>query len=357
MDDKAAMQRILELARWAPSGDNTQPWRFEIVDARRLVVHGFDTRDQCIYDLDGRASQISLGALLETIVIAATAQCWHTQVSRDKAAAENTPTFHIAFTPSAKQTPSPLLPYILTRSVHRYPMHQRALSDAQKQALETCLEPGYRVLWLERLAAKFALARIMSANALFRLTLPEAYAVHRAMIEWHARESRQGIPDEALGVGRGMLALMQWALADWRRMDFLNRYAGGTWLPRLRLDILPSLRCGAHFVLLAPKAPTDIDDYVDAGRMLQRFWLALTGLGLLMQPEATPLIFSRYARDGLVFTTVPGMLDKAVALAAKIDAAIGRDNHAQTVFMGRIGIGAVQAARSTRLDLADLMRR
>jgi nitroreductase len=23
-------EQILDLARWAPSGDNTQPWRFEI---------------------------------------------------------------------------------------------------------------------------------------------------------------------------------------------------------------------------------------------------------------------------------------------------------------------------------------
>ncbi|HWW68783.1 MAG TPA: nitroreductase family protein, partial [Duganella sp.] len=67
----ATLEQILELARWAPSGDNTQPWRFEILDARRLIVHGHDTRDHCVYDLDGHPSQISLGALLETMAIAA----------------------------------------------------------------------------------------------------------------------------------------------------------------------------------------------------------------------------------------------------------------------------------------------
>ena len=65
---------VLELARWAPSGDNAQPWRFEIVDDATLIVHGFDTRAHCVYDLDGRASQIAQGALLETIRIAATGQ-------------------------------------------------------------------------------------------------------------------------------------------------------------------------------------------------------------------------------------------------------------------------------------------
>ena len=43
------LNSILDLARWAPSGDNTQPWRFEIIDETRFVVHGFDTRSDCVY--------------------------------------------------------------------------------------------------------------------------------------------------------------------------------------------------------------------------------------------------------------------------------------------------------------------
>lgn len=66
------LTEILDLARWAPSGDNTQPWRFEIASDDQVVVHGFDTRQHCVYDLDGHPSQISLGALLETIALAAT---------------------------------------------------------------------------------------------------------------------------------------------------------------------------------------------------------------------------------------------------------------------------------------------
>jgi len=65
-------EQILDLARWAPSGDNTQPWRFEIKNELEVVIHGFDTRDHCVYDLDGHPSQMALGGLLETMRIAAT---------------------------------------------------------------------------------------------------------------------------------------------------------------------------------------------------------------------------------------------------------------------------------------------
>src|SRR5258706_12299954 len=63
------IEQILELARWAPSGDNTQPWRFELTGDDRLVVHGFDTREHCVDDFEGHPSQISIGAILETLGI------------------------------------------------------------------------------------------------------------------------------------------------------------------------------------------------------------------------------------------------------------------------------------------------
>ena len=65
------VERILDIARWAPSGDNSQPWRFEICSPSHVIVHAFDTRHHCVYDLQGHASQLSVGALLETIRIAA----------------------------------------------------------------------------------------------------------------------------------------------------------------------------------------------------------------------------------------------------------------------------------------------
>ena len=63
--------RILDLALWAPSGENTQPWRFEVVDDRHVRVHGFDTRDHVLYDYDGPPSHIAHCALLATMPLAA----------------------------------------------------------------------------------------------------------------------------------------------------------------------------------------------------------------------------------------------------------------------------------------------
>ncbi len=76
------IESILERARWAPSGDNSQPWRFEVCSPRHVAVHAFDTRRHCVYDIDGEASQISVGALLETMRICASAHGLVTHMER-----------------------------------------------------------------------------------------------------------------------------------------------------------------------------------------------------------------------------------------------------------------------------------
>jgi sulfur-carrier protein adenylyltransferase/sulfurtransferase len=350
-----AIEKILDLARWAPSGDNTQPWRFEIVDDMNLVVHGFDTRDHCVYDLDGHASQLALGCLLETMVIAASGSGFRVEISRRAEMPEAQPTFDVRFV-AAEIAPDPLLPCIPERRVQRRAMRARRLRADEKSALEQALAPHYTILWKETWAEKWQAAGLMYANAKIRLTSPEAYRVHRAIIEWDAQFSETMVPDQAVGVDPLTLKLMRWAMQSWTRIDILNRYFMGTVAPRVQLDLIPGLACAAHFGLVADAAAESLDDYVAAGRAVQRFWLTATQLGLQLQPEMTPVIFSRYIRAGRAFTASPAPLALAKKLAGRFAEFVGRENAPRTVFLGRLGEGAAASARSTRLPLARLMK-
>ena len=357
MSNTAIVEQILELARWAPSGDNTQPWRFEIVGPTRLVVHGFDTRADCVYDLDGHPSQVSLGALLETIAIAASAHGLRADAERRPATAsrpETQPTFDVRLVADANVKPSSLLAAIPQRSVQRRPMRMRSLTAEEKSALQASVGPDFRVDWLEGLGPRLRTARLMYRNAKLRLTMPEAYQVHRRIIEWDASTSEDRVPDQALGVDAMTLKLMKWAMVSWRRLSVMNTLTG-TWAPRMQMDMLPGLACGAHFVISANTAPVTIDDYVAAGREVQRFWLTVTQLGLQLQPEMTPLIFARYSADERRFTAADKLIDYARRLrretAALVPCALEK-----AIFMGRLGAGKPPAARSLRLPLARLIK-
>jgi hypothetical protein len=347
---------ILELARWAPSGDNTQPWRFEVVDANHLVVHGFDTRDHCVYDLDGHPSQIAHGALLETLAIAASTHGLRADIRRRPDSPDASPDYLVDLIPDSSVSTDPLLPHIRQRSVQRRPMRTTPLAAAQKQALEDAVGPAYTVRWFEGGMQRWRLAKLMFDNAKLRLILPEAYPVHRGIIEWNARFSEDRVPDRALGLDAVTLRLMHWVMASWRRVEFFNTWLAGHLAPRIEMDLLPGLFCGAHFAILANKPPVEADDYVTAGRAVQRLWLTATWLGLQLQPEMTPLIFARYFNEGRSFSRLASATETAANLGKRLSQMLPGLAGGRTVFLARIGNGRTAASRSLRRPLQEMLK-
>jgi hypothetical protein len=348
------IEQVLDLARWAPSGDNTQPWRFEIIGADRAIVHGFDTREDCIYDIAGWPSQISLGALLETLRIACTAFAIRPEINPLRTP-ETHPTYYVALVPDTSVRASPLVPFIATRAVQRRPMRWQALTPSQKLELESSVGPDYTILWKSTALERLAMARLLFASAKIRLVTPEAYEVHRRIIEWRARFSEDRIPDQALGLDRLTLRLMHWAMQDWRRVHFMNTYLGGTVLPRVQLDFLPGIACASHFLIVGAKPPSELEDRIAAGAAMQRFWLTAASLGLQVQPEMTPLIFYWYAREGRTFSAAPGVGRRTERVTSRLERLFGPPALAKAVFMGRVGSGAPPRARSLRRPLSQLI--
>lgn len=345
--------QILDAARWAPSGDNTQPWRFEIIDGHHIAIHGHDTRDWCVYDLKGHGSQLALGALLESITIAASQFGLRADCQLRSESPVTKPIIDIHLHKDETVIPDPLYPYLPVRSVNRCRYRTRPLTSREKQALETSVAGGYRILWFEGWKKRLQVAKLMFDYAKIRLTMPEAYEVHARIIEWNAKTSTDKIPDKALGLDELTLKLMRWAMKSWERIRFLNTWLAGTLLPRIELDLLPGIFCAAHFAIVADKQPQTIEDHLKAGRALQRFWLTVTSLGLQLQPEMTPLIFSGYIRNGIHFTKARKVQAEASRLSLRFCELYGDPE--TIVFTGRVGEATAPPARSIRKPLSSLM--
>lgn len=357
MPDRDTLVEILDVARWAPSGDNTQPWRFEIAGDDHIVIHGHDTREHVVYDFEGRASQMAHGALLETLRVAATVHGLEASWARRPDSPDHAPLYDVRLATVEGLQPDPFAPLIKSRVVQRRPMKTTPLDSAQRQALSAAVGPDYEVKWFEPFGARLKVARLLWNNAKIRLTCPEAYPVHRDMIEWNARFSEDRIPDQAVGVDPMTLRLMQWVMQRWERVDFLNRYLFGTVAPRVQLDLLPGIRCAAHVAVIAKTPAKTLEDYVHAGVAMQRLWLAAEGEGLLLQPEMTPLIFSWYEDAHQPLSASKPAINQAVSrLAGQLNAVLGEDVRQAGVFLGRVGRSAPVRARSTRLPLEALLR-
>ncbi len=348
--------QILDLARWAPSGDNTQPWRFEIVDEHLIRVHGTDTRDHVLYDYDGHPSHIAHGALLETMRIAASGFGLTARWTISSESDDRSPTYDVSFTDSPTVVRDPLFPCIETRTVQRRPMKTTALTDKQRQALIDAAGEGYHVQLFESLGERIKVAGLLWDSAKIRLTCPEAYPVHRDIIEWRTRYSKDRIPEQAVGVDPATARLMEWVMQSWGRVAFFNRYLLGTVAPRIQLDLLPALFCAAHLLVRPQRPPALFADWVQLGIAVQRLWLTATQQGLHLQPQMTPVIFRWYAHAGRHFSTELTLFEQTLSLSDSFERLAKARPTDHFGFFARVGVSQVPHSRSIRHDLATLMK-
>lgn len=351
-------EQVIDYAKWAPSGDNTQPWRFEIHNDTTFSIHGYDTRDWVVYDLEGHASQLALGALIESVSLAALLHKHQADIQEEEHSTELKPLFRITLSPVETESVDPvdvsIASHLKVRSVQRRCMPIRKVTEDTWNYLTEVLPEGYQLKRFENFKSRWTMAKLMFMNAKVRLTMQEAYQVHRQIIEWNAQFSTDRIPDKALGTNKLVLKLMPWLMAKWERLQFCNRFLAGTIMPRLELDLLPGIFCSGHVVLTAPKPATSTQDYIRAGRAMQRFWLACSVKGLSIQPEMTPLIFNEYLQNGIEFTANKQAKALSESCSRRLQQILGEETTHQAFFACRMGYGPLPASRSTRKTLMSL---
>lgn len=355
MAGPSAIERILEAARWAPSGDNAQPWQFRIENDSDVNVSIHCEHGNVYEYRDGEPTLISAGTLLENIVIAAPtfgrAASW-------RYLGQLGGTHRIAVR-LANDTlpPHALYDAIWRRSVDRRAYRMRALPPDAKTQLAEAAGPDVTVEWHEAFAERRKVAALTNLATDIRLRIPEAYEVHRRIVDWDRRQSPDGIPSSALGLDAMTVKMMRWSMASWARTDFGNRM-GSTFFAGLQMDVVPGIFSAAYFAFRLPGVAAGQERVVQllrAGQAVQRFWLTATTLGLAMQPCQAVLAFSHYGAAGEAFTVNARERIKAAHLAVETAQVLNRPE--ELVFLARIGfpVSRPQTSRSIRKPLAALI--
>ena len=353
----SVIEEIIDCARWAPSGDNAQPWRFEIVDDENLIVRIANESARNVYEYrSAEPTLLSAGILLETMRLAATR--FHRRLTWRYCGSDDTDyRIEVRLAPDDSIEPDPLGAYVTARSVNRRPYRLSRLKAADRLALEAALDGRLSVKWHESAGERWRIARLNGRATDIRLRIPEAFAVHQRIIDWKRRFSPTGIPAGAVGLDAMTLRIMKWAMGEWSRTKRLNATAG-TSAAVMQMDYLPGLFCAAYFTMSIKAAPASAESRVqtllESGEAIQRFWLTATKLGLAMQPCLATLAFSHYGRTAAPFTTEAAPRRAAAKLAASVDRLLG----SETVFMGRLGSPKPQKTlcRSTRRPFEELIQ-
>ncbi|MDQ2764791.1 MAG: ThiF family adenylyltransferase, partial [Pseudomonadota bacterium] len=244
------IDEILHAARWAPSGDNEQPWLFEKLGQQAVRVH-LARRDASnpYHYRNGEPNMLACGMLLESLRIAAAAHGHSLNWRVDEGA--QALRVLVQFAADETITRDRLYAALGQRSVDRNRYRNRRLTGAERLALEAALDGQLTIDWHETAPARWRFARLSAQATLVRLGAPETLPVHQKIIDWDVNLSATKIPAGALGLRRSTLRIMRWATQNWWRTQLLNRLGGGV-SGAVEMDYLPILSSAAAFTLRFP---------------------------------------------------------------------------------------------------------
>ena len=289
MIEKATIQKIIEEAVQAPSGDNAQPWRFVLTD-EGVEVHNVE-RDQTLFNFERRGDYIAHGALLENISIIA----GHYGLTADTKLFPNGYGLHIATVSFANggSGNDDLYQAIEKRATNRKPYNGEMISETDKQKLlEVARESDtVRVLIANEKDAVKKIAQAASLNDWLILKNKAIREFLFSIIRWTDEEERMS---PGMHVQTLELKPPQQKIFRLFRNERIARIAtriGFSNIMRKEAEALYGTSGGMLVVMLKDKRP---EDFITGGMLFQRVWLLVTAIGLSMQPlAAVPYLAQR----------------------------------------------------------------
>lgn len=270
---------IVDCARWAPSGDNVQPFSFAW-DGTTLSIIEDRGRSSAFLNVGNAASQIALGMCLQNIKIGSEREGWAPLWTMGKDG-------HTVATVTFKAGPAridPMEEAIKARTVDRRPYRSESIPAAYAQELaELAKNPwGIRFHLVNNAKGVGEMARINGGFESFLFAHRES---HDYFYRWirktdkEAQNTGDGLPVSTLGIN-AMDEFSLRLLASWG-ISKLFTFLGLTRLATLRARRVYK-QSAAFGAFTVPNH--DPETFVRVGLLWQKLWLKMSMDGWSLQP-------------------------------------------------------------------------
>jgi hypothetical protein len=350
----------VDIARHAPSGDNSQPWNVALAAAGESLTLTLGLNDATkarpsLFDYAYVASYISLGAFARNFMLLAAAEgCTLTGLREDAGR------FTLTFAPGAPhpEAPDPEAPdpeataaLIRRRTTNRLPFRKDPLDPDTRQALDRLAQTDGLALREFTGDAKSRLAKVFFELDVVRYRNARLYREFLAELRFgaEAAASPDGLRDTTLGAPAPALLFLRLlrALRNVRAARALF-YIGLEKVMAVVGCLMPIKQSASVFVLSTP------DDtplgWFRLGLGFQQQWLETTRRDLAMQPLGTTLLLYRLDREqrlGETSSFTPADRARLRAAAGRFAAEFGLDLSRPAIAF-RVGRGPVIANESLR---------
>lgn len=289
--------QILDIARWAPSGDNTQPWRFKILSKDQFLVIFHEPFQDNFYDIDHNFSYISMGCLVESIRLAANKFNKTMDWEIDETA--KVLTIKINLQDTDKNTNNELADYITVRSVNRDPYLKEDIPKHIFDTIQKELDEGYKLRIVTDQPSKKKIIKLNMLSSQIRMLSKDAHEVHKKIISFDQGNVPFGISYMNLGLSQSTLKFMKIFFNKWKLSYFLNRYLLGATLASYETEYIPGVNSSGFWILESTKSLDEMGakEFIETGMQIQRIWLFLTKENIATQPCFSGILTSYHFRN------------------------------------------------------------
>lgn len=348
---------MLEAAIAAPSGENSQPWHFTVrqsAESTVIDVGVSEVRDQSLYGWGNRASYVAIGAALENIRIAASAQGSSALIELLPQAGNPLLAARVTIT---KRTvvPDVLAPYIHERATNRKPYDAVPLTHQEQQTLmqEAAWSDGPSLTLVTERDQIQSLAQVGSVNELVMLNNPTLHQFFFSHVNW----TREEDVERKVGFFIDTLELPTPArigfrvMSNWKRARLLNRLFGFNTLVAKQNAALYATASAIGIVVSPKESPLEA---LRAGMYVERLWLTTTRLGLSIQPLTGVLYWAMRERAGVRDGFSKHEHADIMRAYTEVDR-LGKIGNGASYFMFRIGHADSPTARAIRFPVDDVV--
>jgi hypothetical protein len=342
---------IVDAARWAPSGGNIQPWRFE-ADAKQIRMYLVPERTTTM-DVRHRGSYVAIGAALFNARVAAASL---KNLGECQLFPEGSPSHHVATLLVGDSTDyeiAPLEPRVRTRVANRQMGDERPIDEEIVKLLTRGVEREGATLRLATSRDQIdRMAELLGESDRIRFLLP---ALHREMVG-ELRFPGHDTLNEGLDVRTLELSPPEMAALELlRRSDVMEHLAD--WRAGQGLGARTRAVVGSSSALAVVTVPqSDPVWYVRGGAAVERMWLTAELHGLAVQPVSPVFL---YAVDEKDFVRLGGErhVDTLCDLSKRFNEFWNLDDGENVALLLRLSHAPPPSIRSARLPLSELLSR
>ncbi len=352
--------KLIEVGIQAPSADNSQPWKFKILeDGFELWLNHKNMG--LFFDVEQVATKMSCGALMENVSILAAALGFATSISffdEPEDAQEEASRFaRLTFLPAGEQLDAESVRQTLfnrhtDRNLFQF---KKTIPNSLMTELVNLVQSDehYCLHSYQTPLDKKAIIRTITATDTIRFIHERIHKDFYQVLRFGdtGQQTRDGLAAATLGIEAFMIPILQ-MLKPWWLVKRLNHIGlhhvmafRGTWLP---------MKSASQIVSIVRKGGAD---YLESGRIMQRFWLQANKAGLSVQPlGALPLFLARlHLLQGDGFT--PEQLKVLISLEeafAAVTPGFSKDTD-QLVMLFRLGYANQPAEKPYRRSIESFL--